>query len=108
MGYYLVQVAYTPEAWASLVKSPQNRLEAVAPVVERLGGKVEGAWLAFGDYDTIVIARMPDNVSAAAFSMAVTAGGAVRTCKTTPLMTPEEGVEAMRKASTTGYRPPGG
>lgn len=107
MGYYLVQVAYTPDAWAKLVKNPQNRMETVGPAVERLGGKIEGAWLAFGEDDTIVIARMPDNVSAAAFSMAVAAGGAVRTCKTTPLMTLEEGVAAMRKAGEAGYRPPG-
>jgi hypothetical protein len=39
--------------------------------------------------------------------MAVTAGGAVRNYKTTPLMTWEEGIEAMQVASGSGYRPPG-
>ena len=34
------------------------------------------------------------------------AGGAVRAVKTTPLMTTEEAMEAMRKASGVGYRPP--
>ena len=108
MAQYLVQVAYTPEAWAALVKNPQNRMQSVGPVVERLGGKVQGAWLTFGEYDTVVIAQLPDNVSAAAFSMAVSAGGACKSCTTTPLMTPEEGIEAMRKAAGAGYRPPGG
>jgi uncharacterized protein with GYD domain len=108
MAYYLVQVAYTPEACANLVKNPQNRTEAVRPVVEKLGGKMEGAWLAFGEYDVVLIARMPDNVSAAAFAMAASAGGALKACKTTPLLTVEEGVEAMRKAAGAGYRPPSG
>jgi uncharacterized protein with GYD domain len=108
MAYYLVQVAYTPEACAALIKNPQNRTEAVRPVVEKLGGKVAGTWLAFGEYDVVLIAQMPDNVSAAAFSMAVSAGGALKACKTTPLMTPEEGIEAMRKAAGAGYRPPTG
>jgi len=108
MASYLVQVAYTPEAWGTLLKKPQNRLEAVRPAVEKLGGKVEGSWLSFGEYDTVVIIQMPDNTSAAAFSMAVSAGGAVKAMKTTPLMTAEEGQEAMRKATGSGYRPPAG
>jgi len=42
MASYMIQVSYTPEAWATLVKTPQNRLEAVRPAIERLGGRVEG------------------------------------------------------------------
>jgi uncharacterized protein with GYD domain len=108
MPYYLVQVAYTPEACAALIKKPQNRMDVVRPAIEKLGGRLEGAWMAFGEYDWVLVAQMPDNVSAAALSMAITAGGALKACKTTPLMTLEEGVEAMRKASGTGYRPPTG
>ena len=106
MPHYLVQTAYTPEACAAMVKSPQDRLEAVRPVVERLGGKLLSMYMAFGEYDVVGIAEMPDNVSAAAFSMAVAAGGSVRTVKTTPLMTIQEGNEAFRKAGQAGYRPP--
>ena len=106
MPHYLLQVAYTADAWAAQVKSPQNRIDAVRPAVERLGGKIETAYLAFGDYDLITILEMPDNVSAAAFSLAASAGGAVKAIKTTPLMTLEEGIEAMRKAGGTGYRAP--
>jgi uncharacterized protein with GYD domain len=105
---YLIQLAYTPEAWAAMVKQPQNRLEAVRPVVERLGGKFEHAWLAFGEYDIVGVIELPENTDAAAFAMAVAAGGAAKTFKTTPLLSVEEGVEAMRKAQETGYRRPGG
>ena len=106
MPHYLVQTAYTPEACAAMAKSPQDRLEAVRAVVERLGGKLLSMYMAFGEYDIVGVAEMPDNVSAAAFSLAVSAGGAVRTVKTTPLMTMQEGVEAFRKAGQAGYRPP--
>ena len=106
MAYYMVQVAYRPKAWGTLVKKPQGRTEAIRAVIEKLGGKLEGAWLTFGEYDALVICQMPDNVSAAAFSMAASAGGSLKACKTTPLMTVEEGVEAMRKAGGAGYRPP--
>lgn len=100
MAYYLVQATHTPEVWATLVKNPQNRMEVVRSLAEQLGGKVEGAWLAFGEYDIIAILEMPDNVSAAAFSMVGTAGGGLKAIKTTPLMTVEEGVSAMKKAGT--------
>jgi uncharacterized protein with GYD domain len=55
MPKYLLQVAYTPEAWASLIKSPHNRLEAVRPAVEKLGGKIETGWFCFGDYDLVAV-----------------------------------------------------
>jgi uncharacterized protein with GYD domain len=77
-----------------------------AAVVEKLGGQIEGAWYAFGDYDVVVITDMPDNISAAAFAIAAAAGGAIKGLKTTPLMTIEEGMSAAQKAGAAGYRPP--
>ena len=106
MPRYLISVSYTPEAWAALVKNPQNRRDAVRPIVEALGGKLESFYFAFGAEDVIVVVDLPDNVSAAALSIAVAAGGALRSQATTVLMTPEEAVEAMRKAQKVAYRPP--
>jgi uncharacterized protein with GYD domain len=108
MPAYLVQVAYSSEGVAALVKNPQNRIELVSAAVQKAGGRVETGYFTFGEYDALIIAHLPDNVSAAAFSMAAAAGGAIRSIKTTPLLTAEEGVEAMRKASQVGYRPPTG
>ena len=106
MAHYLLQVTYAPEAWAALVDEPQSRTEAVQPAVEQLGGTVHSTWLAFGEYDVISILELPDNVRAAAISMAISAGGVVKAIKTTPLMTWEEGVEAMREAAQAAYQPP--
>jgi hypothetical protein len=55
----------------------------------------------------VVILDMPDNVAAAAFAGAIAAGGSCKSVKTTPLLSPEEGVSAMRKAGTSGYHPIG-
>jgi uncharacterized protein with GYD domain len=107
MARYLFQVSYTSEAWAAQVSNPQNRMEVIRPVIERLGGHLESAYLSFGDYDVVVIAEMPDNSSAAALSLAASAGGALKAVKTTPLLTIEEGIEAMKKAAGAGYHPPG-
>jgi len=104
--HYLIQVGYTPEAWAAMVKNPQNRIQAVAPAAAKLGGKIETGYLSFGEYDLVTIAEFPDNASAAAFALAATSGGSVRSYKTTPLMTMDEGITAMKKAGTAGYKPP--
>ena len=106
MPYYLFRGSYTNEAWAGLVKKPQNRTEVVRTAIENLGGTLEGAWLSFGEHDVVAICSLPDNVSAAAFSLAVSAGGALKSSQTIPLMTFEEGVEAMKKAGKSSYRPP--
>ena len=105
MAYYLLQGAYTSEAWANLLKNPTDRLEAVRPVIEKLGGNVEGGWLAFGDYDVVLIFQMPDDLSAAALALAFSAGGAFKSMKTTPLMEFKIGIEAMKKAAESGYQP---
>ena len=107
MPSYLVQVAYTPEALSTLIAKPQNRIEVVSNVIKKLGGKVSGAWMAFGEYDTITIVEMPDNVSAAAFALAISAGGSLKAVKTTPLISVEEGTAALKKAGTSGYKPVG-
>jgi len=107
MAHYLLQVAYTSEAWASMLKNPQDRIAVVTRAVQNLGGSVVGGWLSFGEYDTVAILQMPDHVTGAAFSMAVAAGGACKSVKTTPLLTTEEGIEAIKKAPKAGYTPPG-
>ncbi|MFQ6030862.1 MAG: GYD domain-containing protein [Dehalococcoidia bacterium] len=108
MPYYLLQVAYTGESWGTQIRGPQNALERIRPAVEGLGGTIESGYYAFGEYDAIAIVQFPDNVSAGAFSVAASAGGAVKAIRTTPLMTIDEGMEMMRRASGSGYRPPGG
>ena len=106
MPHFLTQVAYNEQAWQTLVSNPQNRLDAIRPVIEKLGGRVVNAYFAFGDYDFVLITELPDNVSAAALAIAASAGGACKSVKTTPLMENAEGLEALRKAASSGYRAP--
>jgi uncharacterized protein with GYD domain len=108
MSLYMCQFAYTPESWATQVKNPQNRIETVGPAVcEAAGGKFVGGWLCFGEYDALFIADMPSVESMAAIALAVTAGGAIKAMRTTPLMTGAQGVEALKKADSVAktYRP---
>ena len=105
MPSYMLQLSYSAEAWAALIKNPQDRTKAVSKVAAKLGGKVEAFWASFGDHDLVGVIDMPDNVSAAAFAVAIAAGGACKNVKTTPLLSIEEAVDAMKKAGKSGYKP---
>ena len=104
MPSYLVQASYSVEALAALVKNPQNRTEQIRKAVEKIGGKLTGLWLSFGDYDIVAVIEMPDSTGAAAFAIAIGAGGACRGVKTTPLLGVDEGIVALKKAGASGYK----
>ena len=106
MAYFLFQCSYTPEAWASQIKNPQNRIDAVGPVLDKLGGRFVHAFLAFGEYDVVAICEAPAHVSQSAFCLAAYATGHLSSIKTAPLVTVEEGVEAMGKAGSIAYPAP--
>jgi uncharacterized protein with GYD domain len=106
MPMFLIQASYSSQSTAAMIKNPQDRAAAVRPMIERMGGKLHGLWLAFGEYDIVAIAETPDNVSAAALSMAIGASGAMAAYRSTPLLTMAEATEAMKKAGAAGYQPP--
>ena len=98
MAVYMIQASYTSGAWGRLVQRPENRMEALKPVIEQLGGRLLDWYYSFGEYDVMLLIDVPDNVKAAAASMAVAAGGAVKAITTTPLMSPDDGFEALLMA----------
>ncbi len=106
MPHYLHQVAYAREGWQALIAQPQDRVEAVRKSIEKLGGKIKSAYFSFGDYDVVVITEMPDNTTAAAISIAFAGGGACKAVHTTPLLAPEEALQAIKKAGESDYRAP--
>ena len=108
MPHYLIEVGYNTSGIAGLVKEPQDRIEKVRPAVEALGGRIECAYYAFGEYDVILTCEMPDNTAAAAMALAVGAGGTVASYRTTVLLTAEEAVQAMNAAGGSSYTPASG
>ena len=105
MPKYLIQASYVGEGLKGLIKEGgTSRRDTVAAVIEGMGGKLETFYYAFGDFDVIGIADMPDNISSLAFSLAVNASGGIN-AKTIVLITPEEIDAATKKA--VDFRPPG-
>ena len=105
MPKFLIEAAYTAEGLRGLQKDKASgRKQAVTKLVESLEGKVEALYFAFGERDVVIIVDLPDVVSAAALSLAVSATGLVRTT-TTQLFTVDETDRALTKK--LNYRAPG-
>ena len=105
MPKYLARVTYTADGLQGLIEEGgAARRDAITTAVESVGGTVENLLYALGEDDLYIIYDAPDNSSAAAVGLYVSAAGAV-TWSTTALMTPEEIDEAVHKS--VNYRPPG-
>jgi uncharacterized protein with GYD domain len=106
MPKYLFTARLTQEGLKGTLKEGGSaRREAIRKATESLGGRLEAYYYAFGDHDLYAIADMPDAVSAAAASMAVSAAG-IGAVGTVVLISPEEMDEVAKK--TPGYTPPAG
>ena len=106
MARYLVQLSYTSEAMARLVRNPQDRGASLQELIARLGGKVESFDFCFGEYQVTIIVEFPDNETMEAITMAAYASGALKDVKITVLISMEDAVRAMRRAQASGYEPP--
>jgi uncharacterized protein with GYD domain len=105
MPKYLWQASYASEGVKGvLAKGGTARRQAIAELVEGLGGTLETFYFAFGSDDVFVIADLPDQQTAIAVGLAVNADGRTR-LKTTVLLTPDEVDEATKTA--VKYRAPG-
>jgi uncharacterized protein with GYD domain len=108
MPLYMLQFAYTSEAWAALQKNPQNRAEVLSTLANKMGGRLVDLYYCFGEYDGVVLIEAPDDVTATAMVLAAIAPGHVKSTRTTRLMTVDDTMEALRKAGSVTYAAPQG
>ena len=107
MPLYLYQAAYTAESLAAQIKDPKDRIEVVRPVFEAVGGKILASGYPFGEYDVMAVYEAPDDTTAASLALAIAAGGALKSAKTTRLLSGQEWIAALTKAQTVAptYKP---
>jgi uncharacterized protein with GYD domain len=106
MALYMVQFAYTPEAWTAFTKHPEDRTAVVKALAQKLGCQFEALYYSFGEYDGFVILDAPSEATVTAFVLAAIGPGHIRATKTTVLMRPATVVEGMKKAGGTSYKGP--
>jgi uncharacterized protein with GYD domain len=106
MALYMVQFAYTSEAWTALTKNPENRTAAVQALAQKAGCRVEALYYSFGEYDGFVVVEAPDETAVTAFVLGALGPGHIKASKTTVLMRPDAVVEAMKRAATLSFQGP--
>jgi len=105
MPKYLFSGSYTLDGVRGLLKDGGSRRQAAAKrAIESVGGKLEAFYFTFGGGDVVGIADVPNNVSMAGLSLAISSGGGFG-LKTTVLLTPRDIDRAVKKA--VKYRAPG-
>ena len=107
MSHYLIQISYEPASWDAQMNSPEDARDRVNSTAEAVGGRLESLFYAFGEHDLIGVLEFPNDKALAAWSIAISAGGAARSVQSTSLLTIEDGMAAMRDASRVSkvYRP---
>ena len=76
-------------------------------IYRRHRGKILGYWYAFGESDIYGVYETPDSITTAMLQAAISAGGAYSRIKITQLVTVDEMLEALKRAQTFPYTPPG-
>lgn len=110
MPIYITQGRYTRDAIKGMLVKPEDRAEAVSRLLAKVGGKLIGYYVTFGEYDFLLIADAPDNTQMAAALLAAGSGAGVTDLKTTVAMTSIEAKGAFAAASdiAPSFRSPGG
>ena len=109
MAKYVTFFTYTSDTWARMIQSPGDRTAAIRQLTDSLGGSVECIYWMFGTHDGIVIADMPDSISAAVLSVTVGSTGAFKSLESHELLTQEQLSQALSRSkdSMQAYQPPG-
>jgi uncharacterized protein with GYD domain len=110
MPIFITQGRYTRDAVRGMVARPEDRAEQVSRLMSRIGGRLIGYYMTFGDYDFLAIAEAPDAAQMAAALVATANGGGVSDLKTTLALSPAEAKGAFAAASelARSFRSPGG
>ena len=103
LSLFLLQASFTPQAWASFTRNPQDREDVLRAWCQRAGAKAHALYFALGaDHDVFAIFDAPSEQVAAAFTVAVNSAGHLKSCKTTRLLTSAEAIEVMKVAGSPG------
>jgi uncharacterized protein with GYD domain len=110
MPTYITQGRYTRDAIKGMIVKPEDRADAVARLLSKVGGRLISYYLTFGEYDFLAIAEAPNDVQMAAALLAAGSGAGVTDLRTTIALTSIEAKGAFAAASdlAPSFRSAGG
>jgi uncharacterized protein with GYD domain len=110
MPTYITQGRYTRDAIKGMIVKPEDRADAVARLMSKIGGRLLGYYLTFGEYDFLIIVEAPNDVQMASALLAAGSGGGVTNLRTTVALTSVEAKGAFAAAGdlAPGFKSAGG
>ena len=78
MPTYIGLMKLTEQGRKDIMNAPA-RIEEAVKLYQKMGGKVIGVYLAMGEYDYVTIGECPSDETQAAFSLALSSQGNVKT-----------------------------
>jgi uncharacterized protein with GYD domain len=110
MPIYITQGRYTRDAIKGMIVKPEDRADATARLIGKVGGRLLGYYVTFGEYDFMLIADVPNDVQMAAVLLAAGGGGGVTDLRTTVALTSIEAKGAFAAAGdiAPGFKSAGG
>ena len=91
MPLFLAQFSYSPAAWATFIKAPQDRVAASEALLKHFGGRLVGLYYTPGaEYDGFALFEAPDDATAAAIEIADVAAGHLSRNRLTRVFSAEE------------------
>jgi uncharacterized protein with GYD domain len=109
MPTYILQGRYSTDAVRGMVNTPEDRAQAVAKLVEAVGGTLISYYVTFSDYDWLLVCETPGEQATAAAIVTALASGGVHDLKATVALTSAEATRAFEQAGqlTRSFRAAG-
>src|SRR5262249_39619642 len=108
MPKYAILFNLKGESVKAMMDRPSDRERVVSNLLSGVGGTLDAYYWMFGHYDGLAICDVPDSISAAAISIAVTSTGAFGHLETHELIPPGSLNQILDVAKNLSYFPPGG
>jgi uncharacterized protein with GYD domain len=110
MTIYITQGRYTREAIKGMIVKPEDRADALARAMSKVGGRLIGYYVTFGEFDFLAICEASDEPHMMAVLLAAAGGGGVTDLRTTVALTSTEATGAFAAAAdvAAGFRSAGG
>ena len=94
MSDYILLINWTEQGISKIKESP-DRYSSFKAAVEKVGGKLIGAYYTFGEYDVIIIIEAPNDEVVMSLMLKVGSYGNVRT-KTLKAFNAEQGIKIIK------------
>jgi len=78
MATYIILANYTQKGIESIKQSP-DRLEASRVAFQAMGSEIKAFYLTTGEFDMVIVAEVPDDITLAKLVLSIGSRGAVRT-----------------------------